>query len=70
MVSTASTVTEFLTPDTLMLVQWPVITMVLETPLTLTMLSLQAMVLFSPTPVKVRVAPAGEVGGAPAPRGR
>ena len=34
MVSTASMVIEFLTPDTLRLVQWPVIMTVLDTPLT------------------------------------
>lgn len=44
MVSTASTVMEFCTPDTVRLTQWPVITTVLETPLTLTMLSLHAIV--------------------------
>jgi len=44
MVSTASTVMEFCTPDTVRLAQWPVITTVLETPLTLTMLSLHAIV--------------------------
>lgn len=64
MVSTESTVTEFLTPDTVRLAQWPVITRVLETPLTLTMLSLQAIVLFSLMP-EMLMLPAG--GGAEGP---
>ncbi len=46
MVSTASTVTEFCMPDTVSLVQWPLIVIVLDTPLTVTLLSLQATVLF------------------------
>ncbi len=62
MVSTASTVIEFWTPDTVRLVQWPVITTLLEIPLTLTMLSLQAIVLFSLMPAMVRVPPGGAVG--------
>ncbi len=44
MVSTASTVIAFCTPDTVRLAQWPVITTVFETPLTSTVLSLQAIV--------------------------
>ena len=36
--------------------QWPVITTVLETPLTLTMLSLQAIVLFSLMPETLSLA--------------
>lgn len=59
MVSTESTVTEFLMPDTVRLVQWPVITTVLDMPLTLTMLSLQAIVRFTLTPETLRLAPAG-----------
>ena len=50
MVSAASTVTEFCMPDTVRLAQWPVITIVLEIPLTVTTLSLQAIVLFSLMP--------------------
>lgn len=53
------TVTEFLMPDTVRLVQWPVITTVLDMPLTLTMLSLQAIVRFTLTPETLRLAPAG-----------
>ena len=60
--STASTVMAFWTPDTVRLVQWPVITTVLETPLTLTMLSLQAIVRFSPMPEMLRLPPGGGVG--------
>lgn len=56
MVSTESTVTEFLMPDTVRLVQWPVITTVLDMPLTLTMLSLQAIVRFTLTPETLRLA--------------
>lgn len=66
MLSTASTVIEFCTPDTDRLVQCPVIVTVLETPLTLTMLSLQAMVRFSLMPATLSSVPggaAGEVGG-------
>jgi len=59
MVSAASTVIEFLTPDTLRRAQWPVISTVLDTPLTLTMLSLQAIVRFSPTPETETAAPGG-----------
>ncbi len=62
MVSTASTVTEFLTPDTVRLAQWPVITTVLKTPLTLTMLSLQAIVRFSLIPKTLRLPPGGGMG--------
>ena len=64
MLSAASTVTEFCTPDTERLAQWPVITTVLETPLTLTALSLQAIVRFSLMPEMVRSVPAGGVGTA------
>lgn len=46
-------------PDTVRLVQWPVITTVLDMPLTLTMLSLQAIVRFTLTPETLRLAPAG-----------
>ena len=62
MLSTASTVTAFRTPDTVRLVQWPVITTVLETPLTLTMLSLQAIVRFSLMPETLSLPPGGGVG--------
>ena len=64
MLSTASTVMEFSTPDTLSLAQWPVITTVLETPLTLTMLSLQAIVRFSLIPEMLSLPPGGGVGDA------
>ena len=60
--STASTVMAFWTPDTVRLVQWPVITTVLETPLTLTMLSLQAIVRFSLMPETLSLPPGGGVG--------
>src|ERR1700730_7569088 len=62
MLSTASTVMAFWTPDTVRLVQWPGITTVLETPLTLTMLSLQAIVRFSLMPETLRLPPGGAVG--------
>lgn len=62
MVSTASTVIEFWTPDTVRLAQWPVITTLLEMPLTATTLSLQAIVRFSLMPETLRLAPAGAVG--------
>ncbi|XVL46559.1 hypothetical protein ABFA25_04060 [Mycobacterium lepromatosis] len=45
MMSTESTVTEFFTPDMVKLARWPVIMTVLETPLPLTMLLLQTIVL-------------------------
>lgn len=60
--STASTVIEFCTPDTDRVVQCPVIDTVLETPLTLTMLSLQAMVRFSLTPETLSSVPGGAAG--------
>ena len=62
MVSTASTVIEFWTPDTVSLAQWSVITTVLETPLTLTMLSLHAIVRFSLIPEMLSWPPGGGVG--------
>ena len=62
MLSTASTVIAFWTPDTDRLVQCPVIDTVLETPLTLTMLSLQAMVRFSLIPATLSWAPGGAAG--------
>lgn len=62
MVSTASTVIEFCTPDTVRLAQWPLITTVLEIPLTLTTLSLQAIVRFSLIPAMLSWPPAGGVG--------
>src|ERR1700758_85846 len=62
MLSTAAPVTEFWTPDTLRLAQWPVITTVLETPLTLTMLSLQAIVRFALIPETLSSPPGGGAG--------
>lgn len=64
MMSTASTVIEFCTPDTFKLAQWPVITTLLEMPLTLMALWLHAIVRFSLIPEIVRVAPAGAVDAA------
>ena len=61
MLSTASTVTAFWTPETLRLVQWPVITTVLETSLTLRLLPLQAIVRFPLIPEMLRFRPAGAV---------
>lgn len=58
-VSAASTVTEFFMPDTVRLLQWPVIVMVLEMPLTVTVLSLQASVSSSLMPEMLSGAPAG-----------
>ena len=46
MVSAASTVIVLFMPDTVTSAQWPVMTIVLEIPLTLTVVSLQATVLF------------------------
>src|SRR4029079_10961858 len=48
-------------PDTVTFTQWPVIVTVLETPLTLTWLSLHAIVLLSPTPATLVCPPAGAV---------
>lgn len=65
MVSAASTVTVFFNPDTDRLAQWPLITILLEIPLTVTTLSLHTIDLFSPTPLTVSVPPgvgAGDVG--------
>ena len=62
MVSTVSTVIEFWTPDTVRLAQWPVITTVLETPLTLTTLSLHAIVRFPLIPEMLSWPPGGGVG--------
>lgn len=64
MLSAASTVTLFWTPETLRLAQWPVITTVFETPLTLTELSLQTIVRFSLMPATLRFPPFGAVGAA------
>ncbi len=50
MVSTASTVTEFFMPDTVRLVQWPVIMIVLETPADGDDVVVAAIVLFSLMP--------------------
>src|SRR5690242_21206513 len=62
MLSTDSTMIEFWTPDTDRLVQCPVIDTVLATPLTRTMLSLQASVRFSLIPETLSSAPDGAVG--------
>src|SRR5882757_1064895 len=62
--SAAWTVTLFWTPETLRLAQWPVITTVFETPLTLTELSLQAIVRLTLMPATLRFPPFGAVGAA------
>lgn len=62
MMSAESTVTLLSNPDTVRLVQWPLMTTVLDTPLTLTMLSLQVIVLCSLTPTTLRLLPAGGLG--------
>ncbi len=66
--SAVSTVIWFWMPDTITLVQWPVITTLLVIPLTLTLPPLQAMVRTSLMPETVMFSPAGavvtEVGGA------
>jgi hypothetical protein len=62
MVSAESTVTEFWTPDTVRLVQWPLITTLLEVPLTATLLSLQAIVWVALTPEALRFPPGGGMG--------
>lgn len=54
----------FRTPDTVRLAQWSVITTVWETPLTLTMLSLQALARFSAMPETLSLAPGGGAGDA------
>jgi hypothetical protein len=59
MASALSTVITLLTPDTWRLAQWPVMVTLLETPLTLTMFSLQSSVLFSPTPETLSRSPGG-----------
>src|SRR6185312_15033423 len=61
MLSAESTVTTFSMPDTDRLTQWPVITTWLETPLTMTERSLQAMVRFSLIPETLTVPPGGAV---------
>src|ERR1700747_2536682 len=69
MLSAASTVTVFCLPATGRLLQCPVITTVLESPLMVTTLSLQAIVRFSPMPEIVRLVlgdGAGDVDGADA----
>lgn len=58
----ASTVTLFCTPDTVRLAQWPVITTLLEMPLTLIELWLQAIVRLLLMPAMLRLAPVGVVG--------
>ncbi|SPM39036.1 hypothetical protein MNAB215_1218 [Mycobacterium numidiamassiliense] len=67
MESAASTVTEFFIPDTVTLAQCPTITIVLEIPLTVTTLSLQAMVLFSLMPETLSWPPSGGSGGVDGP---
>lgn len=62
MLSTESTVISFCTPDTVRLAQWPVITTVLDTPLTLTVFWLQAMVRVSPIPETLIRSPGAGVG--------
>jgi len=62
MMSTASTVIEFWMPDTVRLAQWPVITTVLETPMTRTMLALQVIIRFSLIPEILSLPPGGGVG--------
>ena len=59
--SAASTVIWFWIPDTVTLVQWPVITTLLVIPLTLTLPPLQAMVRTSLMPETVMFSPAGAV---------
>jgi hypothetical protein len=61
MVSAVSTVTTFWEPRTVRLAQWPVSTTVFVVPLTVTTLSLQAIVRFSLMPVTVRLPPGGGV---------
>src|ERR1700739_3657954 len=63
MLSAASTVIVFCMPGTVRLVQRRVIVTVLVIPLTVTMLSLQATVLFWPMPEMVRLLPGGGAGG-------
>jgi hypothetical protein len=62
MVSAVSTVTTFWTPDTCRLVQWPLITTLLEMPLTLTALALHVTVWVALMPEMVRLSPAGAGG--------
>src|ERR1700739_1966133 len=62
MLSAASTVIVFCMPDTVRLVQRPVIVTVVVIPLMVTMLSLQATVLFWPMPEMVRLLPGGGAG--------
>src|ERR1700744_465686 len=62
MVSAVSTTTAFFMPETSRLVQWPVIVMVLEIPLTMTALLVQAIDLFSLMPLMVTSLP-GAGGG-------
>src|ERR1700759_5301090 len=67
MLSAESTVTAFFMPDTVRVAQWPVITIVLLIPLTVTTLSLHAMVLFSPMPETSSGAPCGGSGNVEGP---
>ena len=67
MVSTASTVTELFMPETVRLAQWPVMTIVLEIPLTVTSVSLHPTVLFSLTPETLSSPPGGGRGNVDGP---
>ncbi len=61
MVSTESTVTVLFMPDTVRLVQWPPIVIALETPLIVTTLLLQTIVLVSLTPAMLMLLEGGGV---------
>src|SRR4051812_8908147 len=61
MVSTESTVTELFMPDTVRLVQWPPIVIVLETPLIVTTLFRQTIVLVWLTPEMLMLLDGGAV---------
>ncbi|BBZ46182.1 hypothetical protein MPRM_34630 [Mycobacterium parmense] len=58
-----------MTPETVRLAQWPVMTTELETPLTLTMLALQAMVRCSLMPETLTRAPGAGAADVDGPRG-
>jgi hypothetical protein len=60
-VSTESTVTELFMPDTVRLVQWPPIVIALETPLIVTTLFWQTIVLVSLTPEMLMLLEGGAV---------
>jgi hypothetical protein len=61
MVSTESTVTALFRPDTVRLVQWPLIVIVLEIPLIVTTLSWQTIVLVSLMPAMLMLLEGGGV---------